>query len=237
MSTRAERRKRTAKEALALQVANTPEQKRITCYHESAHGVLAEMYSIPVEYISVVPEIAPKDHPEALRARFLGALAIRMGGCQLQRENGIFMLKTPEHVFFNSIGLLASVAAEEKLGVPLEQAANSCNGDRILLMSYLGEHLHRPIDIEQANKLLYNIAAISTSVVNNEKVWAAIARVAALLMEKGRMNGSEVREIVREVVPGNCFFRLSDRRLYFLTSFGKCFRKNPLSLNRMSRHE
>jgi hypothetical protein len=223
MSTRAERRKRKEREQYALSRADTSEQRRITAHHESAHGVLAEMYSIPVDYISVVPGLAPKDHPEVLRARLLGAVAIRMGGCQLQRENGIFVLKTPNQVFFNGIGLLASFTAEERIGVPLMQVADSCNGDRMMVLSYLAKHLRPPIDIAQANKLLYNMAVISTGVVHNAEVWQAIERVAALLIEKGRVEGEEVRRIVREVIPESLFFSPERQRTVLPAEFSEMF--------------
>jgi len=210
VSTRADRRRRKEKIAAALKMAQTPEQKRISAYHEASHGVLSELYSLPVEYISVVPEVAPKNHPEALRARSLGAIAVRAGGCQLKTENGVFSLKTPESVVFNGVSLLASIRAEEKLGVSLEQMKQSCNGDRTLLLSYFANHLRPEMKVEpkiaQTNALLFNMAAICNEAVDNPEIWTAIERVAALLIERGRIEGEEVRRIVRETVSEKLFF-------------------------------
>jgi hypothetical protein len=179
----------------ALESMDTPEQRRITAYHESSHAVMAELLGFPVDFVSCVPAIAPDDYHESMRARQMGAVLIRAGHIQLVLTDGVVKLPFPLRCFFYMLQELASIATEKRLGVCSEDIARSCSGDF--------DKAYNSIDTDMSPEArLYRVtemAFLATLFVCNDEVWRAIERTAELLLEKGRIVGSDVRGFIKDV--------------------------------------
>src|SRR5258708_1858126 len=132
--------KQEREKALFRKLAESaPGGKRGTAYHEASHAVVAELFSFPIDHVSI--EIRKGvSQAKDVTATLNGlsgqrGVAISIGHCQHVLTNGVVPLSSSFRTFCYSLGEMASIPAEKKLGIPLILA--SVIGDIQKIDSYM----------------------------------------------------------------------------------------------------
>jgi len=136
----------------------------------------------------------------------MGAVLVKAGGTQLVLTDGAVPLPFPERSFFYILGRLASLPTEKRLGVSDENAAASCSGDTEGVKQTMKLETGDAEEDAKRAMMLFGVALLAGLFVCHTRVWQAIEQTAGLLLQKGKIQGEEVRQIVRQHIPEHIFF-------------------------------
>jgi len=158
-------------------------KKNITnnvAFHESAHAVVAELGGVPVDYIDVIPVPANRER----------------GHCHLTEP------PIPNRVtgFFYFLSGLASFPTEKLLGIDTTRIVLGCFRDWTDVLGNVYED-NQTIKKEWALVGIY----IVSEIVKHPDVWRAIESVATCLLKNKRLEGDEVRRIIRQHIREELF--------------------------------
>jgi hypothetical protein len=161
-----------------------PDELKATAIHEAQHAVFRTIFGLPLDYVSSLLEITP--------------VSQKGGKCLVAIRNGhVYSKQKPQtevEKALYGISLLAPLAGELNSGIDPEIAKSG----------------HCGTDFERARSMftpdyVWWLVDCASIFLQNSQIQEAVHQLASALIEKGRVEGDEVREIAHKFMDSRMF--------------------------------